>query len=483
LCPVPPLMPIDPNLRRTKIVATIGPASSSSEVLRKLIVAGMDVARLNFSHGSYDDHAASISRLRAISAELDKPVTILQDLQGPKVRVAHLPGDQITLKTGEIIEIVPEADYKGQPGVVPIDYEYAAEEAKPGMTILLADGLFELKIVEVVGRALRCEVVEGGILKSRKGVNFPNINLRLPSLTEKDRADVAFGVAQGVDWFSLSFVRSAEDVRVLKRFLEEHGAATPVMAKIEKPQALEQLPAILEEVSGIMVARGDLGVEMNPEKVPMAQKKIIELCNRKGLPVITATQMLESMVHEPRPTRAEASDVANAIIDGTDAVMLSAESAVGEFPVRAVEMMGKIAREVEAKIQFKSYPPEDSGQVRALSEAANVISGIIEPRSIVVLTTTGYTARFVAAERPKALVVAITSDAKVYHALNLFWGIRPVLDPERPEGFEKLVAQAEATVLQRKFAESGECILVIGGVPSGRACGSNFVKIHKVGGP
>jgi len=219
-------MPIDPNLRRTKIVATIGPASSSSEVLRKLIVAGMDVARLNFSHGSYDDHAASISRLRAISAELDKPVTILQDLQGPKVRVAHLPGDQITLKTGEIIEIVPEADYKGQPGVVPIDYEYAAEEAKPGMTILLADGLFELKIVEVVGRALRCEVVEGGILKSRKGVNFPNINLRLPSLTEKDRADVAFGVAQGVDWFSLSFVRSAEDVRVLKRFLEEHGAAT-----------------------------------------------------------------------------------------------------------------------------------------------------------------------------------------------------------------------------------------------------------------
>jgi pyruvate kinase len=475
-------MPIDPNLRRTKIVATMGPASNSSEVLRKLILAGMDVARLNFSHGTHDDHAASIARLRGISAELDRPVTILQDLQGPKVRVARLPGNQIILTPGEVVEIVPEADFHGQSATIPIDYPDAAEEAKAGMTILLADGLFELQIVDVAGRALRCRVIEGGVLESRKGVNFPNLNLRLPSLTEKDQRDVEFGISQGVDWFSLSFVRTADDVRVLKAFIAGHNASTPVMAKIEKPQALEHLPAILDEVQGIMVARGDLGVEMSPEKVPMAQKRIIELCNRKGLPVITATQMLESMVHEPRPTRAEASDVANAIIDGTDAVMLSAESAIGQFPVRAVEMMGRIAREVESKITFKSYPPEDAGAVRALSEAANLVSTVLEPRCIVVLTTSGYTARFVAAERPKALVIAVTTDARVYHELNLFWGIRPLLINEKPATFEALVAVAETAVLQRKFAAAGETILVIGGIPAGLPCGSNFLKVHSVTG-
>ncbi len=474
-------MPIDPNLRRTKIVATMGPASRPPEVLRKLILAGMDVARLNFSHGSYSDHAASIAQLRAISAELDRPVTILQDLQGPKVRVTNLPDGQITLVTDEIIEIVPEAEYRGQPATIPIDYPDAADEAKAGMTLLLADGLFELQIVEVAGRVLRCRVVEGGVLTSRKGVNFPDLHLHLPALTQKDQEDLEFGVSQGVDWISLSFVRTADDVKSLKEFLAARKSTTPVIAKIEKPQALEHLPAILDEVSGIMVARGDLGVEMNPEKVPLAQKRIIELCNRKGLPVITATQMLESMVHEPRPTRAEASDVANAIIDGTDAVMLSAESAIGQFPVKAVDMMSRIAREVEARITFKSYPPDDSGTVRALSEASNVIAGVIDPRCIVVLTTSGYTARFLAAERPKALVVAITTDPRVYHSLNLFWGIRPVLVDVKPSTFDALVAQAEATVVQRKFASSGDTILIVGGVPAGQPCGSNFLKIHKLG--
>ncbi len=467
-------------LRRTKIVATLGPASSSPAVIRQLIQAGVDVARLNFSHGSHDEHAKTIAVLREISAELERPVTILQDLQGPKVRVGQLPDNQIQLVPGQMVWLVPEAQFTNQPDAIPIDYAYAAEEAAPGAHILLADGLFELQVVEVKGAALKCRVIEGGALKSRKGVNFPGLNLRLPSLTDKDKEDLEFGLSQDVDWVSLSFVRSAQDVRTLKETLSARGADKPVIAKIEKPQAVANLEAILDEVDGVMVARGDLGVEISPENVPMLQKRIIEMCNRRGLPVITATQMLESMIHEPMPTRAEASDVANAIIDGTDAVMLSAESAVGDFPVRAVEMMVRIAREVESHIQFKSYPPAGHTETDALGEAAGVIDRMIGPRCIVVLTTSGHTARIVAAERPKALVVAPTCEARVYHRLNLLWGILPLLVKDQPETFEGLVQLAEATVRQRGLAQAGEKILVLGGLPALRPRGTNFLKIHTV---
>jgi len=469
-----------PTLRRTKIVATIGPVSSSPDVIRKLILAGMDVARLNFSHGSYEDHGSVIKHLRTISAELDTPVTILQDLQGPKVRVGALPGGQIQLNPGEIVALVPEEEFGGEAATIPIDYPYVAEEAKPGMQILLADGIFEMKIVEIVGNAVRCEVVEGGVLKSRKGVNFPNLNLRLPSLTDKDIEDLEFGLAQGVDWVSLSFVRSGEDVRILRRLITEKGLKKPIIAKIEKPQAIDNLSEILDEVNGIMVARGDLGVELSAEKVPMLQKQIIEECNRRGLPVITATQMLESMIVEPRPTRAETSDVANAIIDGTDAVMLSGESAVGAFPERAIETMVRIAREVEAKIHFKTYPPLGQDNAHALSEAVNSISTVLNPSYIVVLTTTGHTAHFVAAQRPKAPVIAVTTTPQVYHALNLFWGIKPLLVSGIPEDFDGLIAQAEAPLRERDLIEAGDKILVIGGLPAGEPNGANFVKIHAV---
>jgi len=441
----------------------------------------MDVARLNFSHASYEDHAEAIANLRAISAELDTPVTILQDLQGPKVRVAALPDGQITLVPGATVIMVPQAEFTGQPDTIPLDYPHAAEEAKAGMQVLLADGLYELKIVEVSGHALRCEVIEGGVLQSRKGVNFPNLDLRLPSLTDKDREDVLFGIKHNVDWVSLSFVRSADDVRALKQMLEENGASKPVLAKIEKPQAVDRLNEILDVVDGVMVARGDLGVEMSPEKVPMVQKFVIESCNRRGLPVITATQMLESMIKDPRPTRAEASDVANAIIDGTDAVMLSGESAMGAFPVRAVKMMARIALEVEARIAFKSYPANEQTVARAVSAGVNGISTVIEPRCIAVLTTTGHTAHVVAAERPKVPVIAITTDLHTYHALNLFWGIKPLLVHTTPGSFDELLEQAEATLLQRGFCTSGDKILVIGGVPVAQPRGSNFIKIHTIG--
>ena len=384
----------------------------------------MDVARLNFSHGSYEEHASHIANLRALSEELDTPVTILQDLQGPKIRVGHLPGGEMTLTPDALVSMVPEADFTGQEATIPLDYAHAADKTRPGMHVLLADGLFELEVVEVAGRELRCRVIEGGVLQSRKGVNFPNLKMDLPSLTEKDKRDVEFGLAHNVDWISLSFVRSAADVRTLKELLAGKGAFTPVIAKIEKPQAVENLEEILQEVSGVMVARGDLGVEVSPEKVPMLQKHIIERCNRQGLPVITATQMLESMIHDSRPTRAEASDVANAIIDGTDAVMLSGESAIGAFPVRAVEMMARIAAEVEASIEPKAYPASNPTDAHALSEAATAIARVVDLRGLVVLTTSGYTARLVAAERSKTPLLALTTDAGVYHALNLFWGIK-----------------------------------------------------------
>jgi pyruvate kinase len=335
---------------RTKIVATIGPASSSREMLEQMVKAGMSVARLNFSHGSYEDRARMVSLLRSVSKDLDTPITLLQDLQGPKIRVGQLPDGAIDLIEGEAIAIVPLAEFSQQPNTVPIDYPYLAEEAEPETQILLDDGLLELRIEKIEGKAVYCKVIEGGILKSRKGVNLPSLNLRLPSLTEKDKEDLEFGLAQGVDWISLSFVRQAEDVRALKAFLAEKGGNVPVMAKIEKPQAIDNLEAIIEECDGLMVARGDLGVEMNPEKVPMLQKRIIRLCNEKGIPVITATQMLDSMINNPRPTRAEASDVANAIVDGTDAVMLSGESAVGQYPVKAVQMLARIATDIEPEI-------------------------------------------------------------------------------------------------------------------------------------
>lgn len=467
--------------RRTKIVATIGPASRSPEVIRELIVAGMDVARLNFSHATHEEHACAIANVRAISTELNTPVTILQDLQGPKVRVGPLPGGRLTLTPGAVVTMVPQENFRGESETIPIDYPHVAAEAKAGMQVLLADGLYELKITDVSDIALRCEVIEGGVLESRKGVNFPDLDLRFPSLTEKDIQDVLFGIEHKVDWVSLSFVRNAADVRELKRLLEKNGASTPVVAKIEKPQAVERLDEILDEVAGIMVARGDLGVEMKPEKVPMIQKHIIESCNRRGIPVITATQMLESMVKDPRPTRAEASDVANAIIDGTDAVMLSAETAAGAFPVRAVKMMARIALEVENRIQFKSYPAKMQTVARAVSAGVNGIATVIEPACIAVLTTTGHTAHVVAAERPKALVAAITTDAQVYHSLNLFWGIRPLLAHQTPKSFDELVAEAESSLCEHGLCAPGDNIFVIGGVPAAQPRGANFIKIHTIG--
>ena len=469
------------SIRRTKIVATIGPASSSPDMIRRLIEAGMDVARLNFSHGNHEDHAAVITSLRTISAELNKPVTIMQDLQGPKIRVGQLPDGNIELRKGDLVTLLPQSEYRSAAATIPIDYPCAAEEAKPGMQVLLDDGMIELEVTEISGSAVLCRVIEGGSLAGHKGVNFPNLSLRLPSLTEKDIRDLEFGLSHDVDWISLSFVRSVGDVASLRKLIAGYGRFTPVIAKIEKPQAVDHLEEIVAAADGIMVARGDLGVEISPDRVPMLQKHIIELCNRSGKTVITATQMLESMIREPRPTRAEASDVANAIIDGTDAIMLSGETAIGDHPVKAVEMMVRIALDVEGKIRFKTYPPSGNSGIIALSRAANQMEDVINPVCIVVLTTSGRSAQFIAAERPGSPVFAFTSHIRVYHALNLLWGISPILVDERPGTFEEMSAMAESNLLDRNLASTGDQILILGGIPAHEAGGTNFIKVHTIG--
>ncbi|NER78152.1 MAG: pyruvate kinase [Leptolyngbya sp. SIO1D8] len=472
-----------PLLHRTKIVATIGPASGSYESLCKMVQAGMNVARLNFSHGTYEDHTRMIKLLRTVSKEMDTPITLLQDLQGPKIRVGQLAKGAIDLVDGEFLTLVPLGQEGESPDWVGIDYPYLAEEAKVGMQVLLDDGLLELKVEAVESPQVICRIVQGGLLKPRKGVNLPDLSLRLPSMTEKDKQDLRFGVSQGVDWISLSFVRRAEDITALKALLEEEGAPeTPVIAKIEKPQAISNLDAILNVTDGVMVARGDLGVEMKAEKVPLLQKRIIRACNLRSIPVITATQMLESMIENARPTRAEASDVANAIIDGTDAVMLSGESAVGKFPVRAVQMLARIAVDVEADVSFTNNPPETSDETHALSEALNVIDKILDLQCIVAFTESGYTAMIAAGERPNAPVVAVTPDRDVYHRLNLVWGVKPILVNEPVTSFESMTRQAESYLLQRKMASPGDQILIMGGIPANHAQGTNFLKIQTIKG-
>ncbi|MFE4106512.1 pyruvate kinase [Almyronema epifaneia] len=468
-----------PLVHRTKIVATMGPATQSRETIRQMAIAGMNVARLNFSHGSYENHAKMIAELRSVSDELETPITLLQDLQGPKIRVGHLPHTgTIALGAGQRLTLVPMADYVGQDNTVSIDYPYLAEEAQPGMQILLDDGLLELQVEKIEGDQVHCQVIEGGELKSRKGVNLPALDLRLPSLTEKDKQDLAFGLAQGVDIISLSFVRQGADVEALRSLIQQSGADVPILAKIEKPQAIANLEDILAVCDMVMVARGDLGVEMSPEKVPTLQKRIIRACNLRSIPVITATQMLESMIHNPRPTRAEASDVANAIIDGTDAVMLSGESAIGQYPIRAVKMLARIATDIEQDLEFVNNPPAQTDETHALSEALNTLDSILDFQCIVTFTTTGYTAMIAAGERPQAPVVALTPSRDVYHRLNLVWGVKPVLIESPTETFEDLVSQAQSILRERRLAQPGDKVLILGGIPTQTPQGTNFLKIH-----
>ena len=475
-------MPKPDLMRRTKIVATIGPATESPERLRQLIEAGATTFRLNFSHGDHSEHAARVATIRQVSAEMGVHVGILQDLQGPKIRLGRFAEGPISLAKGDSFTLTSR-DVACNREIATVTYDRLADEVTAGSRILLDDGRVEMRVerVDQAQQNLHCSVTVGGVLSNNKGVNFPDVQLSIRALTDKDRIDLEFGLKQGVDWVALSFVRNPSDMQEIKDLIAGHGHSTPVVAKIEKFEAIDQIDAILPLCDGVMVARGDLGVEMPAEEVPLLQKELIRKCNALGIPVITATQMLESMIVEARPTRAEASDVANAIVDGTDAVMLSGETAVGAHPVGAVEMMARIAEEVEANITFKSYPPSNSSQTQALCEAVRTIEAVFEPKCVIVFTTTGYTATRVAAERPRSPVLAVTGDDHVYHAMNLVWGLRPLLVPDRAETFDELVQLAERILKTRGLAAPGDPVLILGGVPTRKARGTNFIKLHNVG--
>jgi pyruvate kinase len=479
-------------MRRTKIVATVGPASRSPEMLERLVQAGVNVFRLNFSHGTHDEHFAVVRSVREIAARLHRPVALLQDLSGPKIRIGQVK-DGVELVKGARIAIVTDTSIEGSAELISTTYEPLPRDVKPGDPVLLDDGNLELRVLGVAAGRVECEVVDGGPLRSSKGMNLPGVALSTPALTEKDRSDLAFGVQHMVDYVALSFVRRAKDIEQAQALVRSLGGDTPVIAKIEKPDAVSNLDEILAAADGVMVARGDLGVEIGTEDVPIVQKRIIAAANAAGKVVITATQMLESMIENPRPTRAEASDVANAILDGTDAVMLSGESAVGKFPVETVETMARIADYTEEH-GFGSILPRRSDVRRGDRPAYGKLPGTLVTRSltrvatsvaeelgcklIVAFTESGITARLLALHRPRVPVVAITHEDKVYRRLALAWGVVPVKS-EFVENTDELLAAGETRLKARGLVEKGDTILMLSG-HSPAAAATNMLRVHTV---
>ena len=467
--------------RRAKIICTIGPSCNSEAALFDLMRLGMDVARLNFSHGTHEEHGRVIERLRRVAKKSNRTICILQDLQGPKIRTGALKNHvAVTLETGAKVTITPR-NIEGTTTLISTTFQSLAKEVQPGTRILLSDGLIELRVSKVRGREVECEVINGGLLGEHKGINLPGIALSIPALTEKDRADLEFGLDRGVDVVAVSFVRSAADVRMVKDLIASHGCEVPVVAKLEKPQAVEKLEEILEVTNGVMVARGDLGVEMPPEKVPVIQKHIIHRCSEWRRPVITATQMLESMIENPRPTRAEASDVANAIFDGTDAVMLSAETATGKYPREAVTMMAKIVVEAEQNMRDFTRRRRDRhalGIAETICESIAHAAEDLPMCAIAVFTETGNTARMISKYRPKAPIYAFSRSNRVCNRMNLLWGVQPVLSG-RALSSDGMLAAAQHQLLQEGKIAAGDVLGVVAGTQM--ASGStNFMRLHTV---
>ncbi|WOD40968.1 pyruvate kinase [Nodosilinea sp. E11] len=475
-------MPLRTPLRRAKIVATIGPATQDPDVLRSLIEAGATTLRLNFSHGSHDDHQRSIRLIRQISFELNQPVGILQDLQGPKIRLGKFEQGSIVLEKGDPFVLTSEI-IVGSQGRACVTYDKLAQEVPAGATILLDDGKVEMQVesVDLAAQELHCRVVVGGTLSNNKGVNFPGVYLSVKALTDKDREDLMFGLNQGVDWVALSFVRNPQDVLEIKEIITAAGKTVPVIVKIEKHEAIEQMEAILSLSDGVMVARGDLGVELPAEEVPILQKRLIAMANSLGIPVITATQMLDSMVSNPRPTRAEVSDIANAILDGTDAVMLSNETAVGKFPVEAVATMAKVAVCTEQE-GLSLGDRKDSGArsiPNAISQAVGRIASQLNAAAIMTLTKSGATARNVSKYRPETPILAVTPHVHVARQLQLVWGVRPLLVLDLPSSNQTF--QAAMSVAQEKsLLNDGDLVVLTAGTLQGVSGSTDLIKVDVV---
>ncbi len=470
---------------RTKIVCTIGPATESPETMRALMQAGMNVARINFSHGDQATHRETITRLRAVAEEERCLIGIIADLQGPKLRVGDIKDEPIELHTGEMVTL-STAPHSGAGTEIPVPHPELLRDLHAGQTILLDDGNLALAVERRrSGESLEARVMTGGKLTSHKGINVPGAKLSFSSLTDKDRADAKFAMEQGVDHFALSFVRRGADVRELRHYLETQGADTPsIIAKIEKPEALSDFEAILAHADGIMVARGDLGVETPAEEVPFHQKHLIRSCNRTGKPVITATQMLQSMMDHPRPTRAEASDVANAILDGTDAVMLSGETAVGNYPVRSTETMATICANAEAHLPNSRLVEcaDDCSEVitEAISSSAVAIASEVHARAIITATMSGKTARMVARHRPAVPVIAVTPSERTLYRLALVWGVTPVKVGEF-KTTDEMVEMMIRAAHQEGLVSWGDRAVLTAGIPFGQGKKTNMLKVHVIG--
>ncbi|RNC68175.1 MAG: pyruvate kinase [Desulfuromonadales bacterium] len=472
---------MDTSPRKTKIIATLGPVSSSPEMIEKLMEAGTDLFRLNFSHGSNDQRRDVIKTIRRLSAERGKEIGILGDLQGPKIRTGRMENGAIQLLTGQTLDITTD-EVIGTPALISTIYTALPRDVKPGSRILMDDGLIELRVQSISGATVRCVVIEGGVLKDLKGINLPGVHVSAPSLSAKDLQDLEFCLAEGVDYIALSFVRTAEDVEGLKRILFERDIHVPVVAKIEKPEALRNFKSILKVADAVMVARGDLGVEISAEKVPLLQKKIIRACNEAGKPVITATQMLESMISHPRPTRAETSDVANAILDGTDAVMLSGETASGQFPLEAVRTMDKVALDVERYTQVENgirHRRHSASIAEAVAEAACYAATTLKAKAIAVMTQSGSTAARISKYRPQLPVLAFTQSLETRRRLSLYWGVKP-FPISTMTGTDEQIRAVESTLLTAGYRK-GDVVVITMGMPVEARGSTNLMKVHKLG--
>ncbi|WP_026842396.1 pyruvate kinase [Citrifermentans bremense] len=473
--------------RHTKIVATVGPASESEEMLGALIKAGVDVFRLNFSHGDHAAKSAVIRSIRKLCDQHEHSVAILGDLQGPKIRTGLMKGGGMQLTAGTEV-IVTTRELLGEGNLIPTIYQGLPGDVKPDDRILLDDGLMELKVLGVEGHDVRCLVVTGGLLKDRKGINLPGAKVSAPAMTGKDRDDLEFCMEQRLDYVALSFVREASDVQELRSIIDSRGSQLRIISKIEKPEAVTNFGAILQVSDGVMVARGDLGVELNPEKVPLIQKRIIRSCNDAGKPVITATQMLESMVNNPRPTRAETSDVANAILDGTDAIMLSAETASGKYPVEAVSMMVQVARDVEADPQLMAQSchiaraEAEPNLSEVIGLAACHAAESVKASAILAFTQTGGTAALVSKCRPAQPIIAVTPSEEVRRVLALYAGVHSLrVDIEGDT--ESQIISVEKAVLETGWLNKGELVVITMGSPLSSAGTTNLMKVHRLGEP
>jgi pyruvate kinase len=468
-------------IRSTKIVATIGPASREPEVLRRMVDAGMDVARLNFAHGSPEQHAETVERIRSAAAAAGREVAVLQDVPGPKLRLGPIPGDVAQLSVGSDVSLVPAEDGDEAQSRLPVAWPGFAELVEADQVVYLADGAVRLRVREIAGQEVRCAVEVGGTLASRQGINLPNVTLSLPAVSGEDLALIDAGVEMGVDFLALSFVRRREDLEPVRRHLGDHEI--PLIAKIEKPAAAENIDEIIDEADGVMVARGDLGIELPIEQVPLVQKRILHAAGRKLKPSITATQMLESMVQSTRPTRAEVADVANAIFDGTDAVMLSQETAIGRHPVEAVAMMASIAVSTERELPYGRFLTERAE--RGSDEAATIAFGAVGAtyqlglKALVVPTMSGGTARVMSAHRPHAPILALSPRPEVVRRCCLLWGVRGELNQE-PEGTTALIDSCAAAARRVGFADVGDKIGITAGLPAHRAGGTNLFKVHRI---